>query len=141
MGAEQIGYLLQGPRVLTEKRVELARRRAQRIDKIVVAHGKARGRKDLLREKYFELVNDGGMDDMQPPEGVFAEKALDEFVTWWNDDDRFARDTSWCPDRYRKDGVVVYAGEMTWGDSPSGVGYEHLDAMVTTGLLRLLDIR
>ena len=139
MGADQIGFLVQGPAVLTEKLVERARRRAKQIDNTIIAYGKARGRKDALRSKYFEMVDDGLNDVV--PEGPFVEKALDEFVKWWNDEGLSARDTVCCADRHRKDGIVVFAGEMSWGDTPGGVGYSNISAMASANLLWLLDIR
>jgi hypothetical protein len=139
MGADQVGSLVQGPVELKAEYIERARRVAKRIDALIVKHGKARGSKGKYRQQYFELVYDQGMPDSVVPDEVFAEKTLDKFVRWWNEG-ADARDTVTTSDRHRKGWIAVYAGDMSWGDSPSGTGYGHLSAMAELGLLRHLDI-
>jgi len=43
------------------------------------------------------------------------------------------------PDNARQ--ILVFAGDMSWGDTPAGSGYRYLEKLITTGIGRYLGIR
>jgi hypothetical protein len=93
---------------------------------------------DLLgasQGRYSELLEHMGKDLDDLP----TVKQLDEFVEWWNDGTPGGDVATKC--HPKKEGwVILWAGEMTWGDEPSGYGYNMLHGLGEWGLLYQLGI-
>lgn len=75
------------------------------------------------------------LDDVRDLIGMDAEAFVEKFIFWWNDDKVNSRDVSWreMPDDPNTN--IVVAGEMTWGESPSGDGWQMLNRAGNLGLL------
>lgn len=150
MGADQVGYLTSGPVQLDETRIAALKVRLSKAkdrikvyyeaddtdqtdtdyDALMAALG------DVLDEPYFEQVLDNAGCGL---EGLPGEKEVDLFRDWWNGG-HSGRDVLSRPDPINPGRVLVFAGEMTWGDTPSGHGYCTLNLLGEWNLLRHLDV-
>ena len=154
MGADQIGYLLVGPDTLSPRKVGKLRRLLAKAWEIIDAHKEvARAiNSDVLgfpehviqsvgsllgasEGRYSELLEHMGKDLDDLP----TMKQLNEFVEWWNDGTP-GRDVATRNHPTKKGWLILWAGEMTWGDEPSGDGYSMLHGLGDWGLLCHLDI-
>ena len=66
-------------------------------------------------------------------------KAVQEFVTGWNDGG--FRDLSFREDPEKPDRKVVVAGELSWGDEPGGYGYQLLKKAFGLTIAQLLGVK
>jgi len=72
-------------------------------------------------------------------------EVVNDWVAEWPPDHRDAASRD-LPARFRPadakdvEHVVVFAGEMTWGDEPAGSGYEYLKLGTSLGICELLGI-
>ena len=57
-----------------------------------------------------------------------ASASLDGVIEWWESGCSIGRDVS-CKTGYPKfpDQQIAFAGDMSWGDSPDGFGYQMFD--------------
>ena len=67
-----------------------------------------------------------------------ADVLLKDFMEFWKDG---ARDADIREDPDDKTSVMVFAGEGSWGDPPSGWGYGCLEAASMLGLFPIFNIR
>jgi len=67
-----------------------------------------------------------------------AEKKVDEWCDNWPPT---WRDCARRTDPDDKKQVLVFAGDMSWGDSPDGGGYKYLDEFLNSGIIDKLGIR
>lgn len=93
-----------------------------------------------------ELDDNTGSDDwwdVGDPE-EYAKKLVTEFVEFWNltAECCHPRDTVYRDHKCEcgKEIMVVFAGDMTWGDAPSGSGYRILNASCNYGLFHFFHI-
>jgi len=66
-------------------------------------------------------------------------KAVQEFVTGWNDGG--FRDLSFREDPEKPGRKVVVAGELSWGDEPDGAGYQLLKKAFGLTIAQLLGVK
>ena len=150
MGADQIGYLLVGPDTLSPRKVSKLRQSLTRAWEIIDAYKEVNG--DVLGFSEEVILSVGSL--LGASEGRYSEllermgkdlddlptvKQLDEFVAWWNDGTP-GRDVATRNHPTKKGWFILWAGEMTWGDEPSGHGYGMLHGLGDWGLLCHLDI-
>jgi hypothetical protein len=119
MGADYIGYIVVGPnRPFTEEEIERAVKAYVALEQTSVCPSCGDHVSDGACEGCFE---DYPEPDMTPDE-------LREHLADWPLD---YRDVG---RRVFKGGLIVCAGEMTWGDEPDGLGYQWLKQVVSWGL-------
>ena len=136
MGAEQIGYLVKGPLRISERRIPAAVQACrQRKAALLQAGGPDADEWD--RSQAALAVTDACFDPENIPED--PSPVIREFLDWWATLN--ARDTCsrWDPDDPRQQ--LVYAGEMTWGDEPTGHGYEMIQRALAWGFADALGVR
>jgi hypothetical protein len=63
--------------------------------------------------------------------------AVGEFVQWWNEEDRPPNDVNYY---MYEDFTIMVAGEMTWGDTPSGDGFTMMEYLIMTGTYKRLGL-
>ena len=147
MGADLIGYLVKGPKVITDKQVQKA---ANTLLKIV-AERRGRGVTFCVNCEEEVLIEDDepttcstcGADlDGQELDGIETKEEavafVRKFVNDWPPD---WRDSTWRYDPDNPKEILVFAGELSWGDTPQGGGYEYLDHLMKSGIAHLLGIR
>lgn len=141
MGADLIGYMYIGPAEISEERQQQAlgylNELSQEIKKAIDTQTVPEQLKELAQNKVCDtddteevldyLENCISLDDPQ--------STLDDILTVWHNG---ARDVvSRFIDKERR---VVFAGDMSWGDSPQGFGYQILDLVSDTGLDGILGL-
>lgn len=123
MGADQVGYLVRGPVKIAAGRIKLAVRACKR-----------------LRKQLLSAADEGRDDDVDPadiPED--PEQNIRTFVDWWHCIDTRDACCRLDPDDPRQQ--LVYAGEMSWGDEPTGDGYQKLKEAFAWGYAEALGVR
>jgi len=120
MGADQIGFLFKGPAKLDCSRQNRAR--AIRRGKEVIAAIRAY-RPDHPHPYVLDHLDPDDIADLAagPDQLPDPAKLLRRLIRWWYEG---ARDTCMCRDPDDPSQVMGFTGEMTWGDEPSGLGYE-----------------
>lgn len=154
MGADLIGYLIKGPRdlalhrdaaVLALTAYHVTVRTA--LDAYVAAGGddledaaqvEALVGSDLysaVENQYGEFLGESleALLDTDPAE------AIDTFITLWESGAASDMTSRTDPDDATQ--LLVFAGEMSWGDEPSGTGYQALKDAEFSGVLTALGIR
>jgi len=134
-----IGYMVKGKNELS---VEEAAMRAY-FDAVVQEQKRTDGR--MIYQDVDQCMDDpegleGGDLAMWEDENTctfqeFKEACL-RFLEWWNAGCE-ARDTVW---REFNEERVVFAGEASWGDSPSGFGYTRIHEAARFHQFKLLGI-
>jgi len=136
MGADQIGYLVKGPAEIPETSIRAAVRACRRL------------RKELLDEAGPDANEEERVDAALSRTGEFfdpedipedPEPIIREFVDWWRAQD--SRDTCSRQDPDNPKQLLVFAGEMSWGDEPDGRGYKMLRQAFAWGFAGALGIR
>lgn len=136
MSADQVGYLLVGPVTLS-----LSRKTVSQIIK------EAKSRIEICRK-----VNNGTYEEKKLPEFLtYEEDALflstfhgedivKDFINLWNKEgakDMISRRVVLGGEEFG----IVFCGEMTWGDEPTGTGYNTIRPVHDLGLLPLFGIK
>jgi len=138
MGADLIGYMVIGPKKFDEYVLEKARAYLIRLQgQIDLALNKGE-----ITQELRELVDMSSLGDLHESErsaiedldSRFDESLIDEFLDLW----KYGCRDSCC--RPYKDRQIVFAGEMTWGDTPEGTGYTILEAIEYVGLYKILGL-
>ena len=126
MGADQIGFLFKGPIKLdtTRTTTQLAIERGKKVVEAIrwlAAHGHL---PDHLSDSLSHLDGDTVDEFVQDPGSVpDPERTVKDLIEWWHGS---ARDTCKRLDPDDKEQIIGFAGEMSWGDEPSGRGYQIL---------------
>jgi hypothetical protein len=155
MGADLITYMLVGPNKLVDdpKKREKAILHASRMIAAVTAwqtlhnehwnNGEVEGEIEipatLIRELKHFGINPTTCDIEDYNSGVVgvdATEAVDELIELWNGVGHY-RDVSTRGYRTRQ---ILVAGDMSWGDEPSGRGYQTCKQSERLGLLRFYGI-
>lgn len=120
MGADQIGFLFKGPVRLDRSRENRAR--AIRRGREVIAATRA-FRPDQPHPYVLDHLDPDDIADLSsgPDQLPDPAKLVRRLIRWWYEG---ARDTCMCRDPDDPSQVIGFAGEMTWGDEPCGLGYE-----------------
>lgn len=145
MGADQIGFLVIGPQKLDKSKIDEAVEEAVKIGLIVknLIDEYDKENNEEAVEKLWEELKATGIDlcsDEPHDYEKFSydsnkvKKEAEDFIDNWP---MFGRDTAY---RLYKDKVIVYAGEMSWGDEPNGYGYEALKYACDCGWFEIFGI-
>jgi len=136
MGAEQVGYIVKGPRKISESRIRAAvcacRRLRRKLLKLCAGIDDSYTRTEVVAEKVGEYF-----DPEEIPEN--PESVIRDFVAWWHHIE--GRDTCSRSDPDDSRQVLVYAGEMSWGDEPQGYGFQKLKQAFGWGFAEALGVR
>jgi hypothetical protein len=136
MGADLIGYLVKGPAKIPESRIKAAVRKCLKQRQTLLddaGKGANRGqRMDVALSATGEYF-----DPEEIPENPEAE--IREFVDWWHG--MGGRDTCCRTDPDNPREMLVFAGDMSWGDEPDGYGYQMLKRAHTWGVAEALGLR
>lgn len=134
MGANLVGFLMLGPVNLSMS--------TKTVSELI---GEARKRIEQCK-KFEESGNPKDMPDFLLYEedaadlvGLNPEKVVRDFIKLWNDEE--ARD--WISRRVTIDGKeygAVFAGDMSWGDDPSGAAYQTIKPVSDLGMLSMFGI-
>jgi len=137
MGAELIGYMLYGPREISDGQKDLAYSRALKTSNLIkfwleYEGDKPDGLDHLEQDESWEVeyFADLSFDD--------AKKTVDTFIEFWNNPYSlgFYDVITRIIENYR----VVFAGDSTWGDEPNGGGYDLINEARMLGILEPLGI-
>ena len=139
MGADMIGYIIAGPEKLTdESLIAKARENARYVVGKLKDYLEFRGVSDelplrgsaaTLDDRVKRIIMDNCAMGADYFDGFNVEEFITEFVEFWNSPT--SRDAVW---RMVGDQKVVFAGGMSWGDSPSGYGFTMLRDAEELGL-------
>lgn len=149
MGADLIVFLAKGPTKFGGNQIKKARKRAEEIIKFagkvceLLQQSNANGdgsppltdeeekfledalRNPLLRgfnsQEQYDNISDCE-DKLEEMAAATAKDEVEKFATWWECGG--ARDTSSRLDPDDKKQQIVVCGDMSWGDSPQGYGYQ-----------------
>jgi hypothetical protein len=137
MGADLICYMVKGPEDLDESKRDEA---IQKVDKFILdvrsfLDAQEKGETTEEHRLYFADLEEWDLEKIADSE---AEEIVDELFAAWNGD---YRDTSHRPDPDDKNQRFVVAGEMSWGDEPSGGGYQGLKMAEKVGLFEFFGLR
>ena len=136
MGAEQIGYLVKGPRRIPKCRIPAAVRACrQRKAELLATAGPEAEEWDRCEAALVRA--EACFDPADIPEDPTP--AVRKFMDWWAT--LAARDTCSRPDPDDPTQILVYAGEMTAGDEPEGVGYRMIRGALAWGFAGPLGVR
>lgn len=137
MGAELITYIVKGPAKLDESK----REQAVDLAKDVIA-ARELVEKDEITEKdrqmFALLAGTFDEDDLLAIAELDAEKVVDSLFETWAEE---YRDVNGRYDPDDEGQKIVVAGEMSWGDSPQGGGYQAFDAVAKLGLFEFFGLR
>lgn len=137
MGADLIGFLVKGPKNLDPKLKEAAIGLASNvIGECLLYVGT-----DRLNDIKFE--NDSPLKDLDTCDierisCLDPEELIDSLLDVWAGN---ARDTACRLDPDDPSQSILFTGEMTWGDEPSGYGYDTVRDAAHLGLFELFGIR
>jgi hypothetical protein len=136
MGADQVGYLVKGPRRIAAGRIKAAVRACLRLRKQLLAAADDPEDENSRRDAALHLTGEF-FDPADIPEN--PEREIRAFVDWWRRPE--GRDVCCRDDPDNPRQTLVYAGEMSWGDEPSGYGYQMLKKALAWGFAEALGIR
>jgi hypothetical protein len=145
MGASLIGYLVKGPHQLNtdEATIQLAIARAQSMLDQIAAW--KRVETDDEREAFavqyninHEDFDDHSSSQMASLTGKTAPELVKDFLEFWPGED--CRDACVRPDPDSPSKVIIFAGEMSWGDEPQGEAFEQLQRAELLGLYSVFEI-
>lgn len=164
MGADLIGYILVGPIKINKKKIEKCIREVSEFLNLITRgleiermdEAKRSSTPDVeieLSNIHEELedrnidcgsgIEDGlnfvGLGDLQIDESTNPRTLVQEFVSWWEEPS--GRDRNCRIDPYNDKRQIVFAGEMSWGDTPSGEGYTMINQAMALGIVDALGIR
>jgi hypothetical protein len=157
MGADLIGYLAKGPRTLDSALKDTAK---ARVAEVAVLVAELEAKLEAADVDYPTDSDDSPAElrwDPRLPAPLYDDLELawdmliravygrlepldivdDLFHVW----EHGARDSHSRPDPDDPEQRLMFAGELSWGDTPEGFGYKTLDAASALGLLDLFCIR
>jgi len=141
MGADMSGYLVVGPRKITEKSIRKA------------ASALLRKAKAEVKSSSWTCENCGAVmtmdtsvckscgyehEDLSSIGYLLTAKAhVEQLIADWPPD---YRDVTSRSSPFSKGQIIVFAGDMSWGDEPSGAGYQTLKRIMASGVSKELGI-
>lgn len=159
MGADLIGYLVKGPVSFDEMAIAKAASKVQERNTVIQGYLDtyiAAGGDEADQDEISKTVSNKDFDDffewLFDKEGEVTEegirdcihqdphKTVVDFIKSWSGEDYF-RDISSRLDPDDPTKLLVFAGEMSWGDEPQGGGYTLLAEADKNGVLEALGIR
>lgn len=156
MGADLIGFLVKGPSNITDKRqeaVDFLKNRNNVVRDYIDALGKLNEDDavdyneffnkdeailDFLEWRTFDGTHEETAELLNELVCQNPEKTVDDFIQFWENG---ARDATSRIDPDDKTKVIVFAGEMSYGDEPNGYGYETIRDATYLGLLNFFGIK
>lgn len=156
MGADLIGFLVKGPEKieLTEDLRSAAMKQLGKITEYISRYEQTQNNSSMstavnealqsdLDHAYEQLGNMAEDQDMLYEELTslelgFDDEALGKFVEWWHSP--LGRNIAYRSDPDDDTKRIFFAGDMSWGDEPDGIGYRYLKWAVYTGVGALLGI-
>lgn len=170
MGADMIGFLVKGPHKLDDRNDELAVQTVLRAHQFYGAWADVMEACEEAGTTFDNSAEGKNLKRRFPREGVpsdmwFTVEGMDadyarslmlceaddenleervrqlveKFKSFWRDGGY--RDTVWRVDPDDSTRVLVFAGELSWGDEPSGAGYQLLKDADQYGILEVYGIR
>lgn len=148
MGADQVGYLVKGPKTITNaayataisdfaKKVEQMRK----LGKItcpdcghVTDWDKDTDEDEVCANCDSDVI--GAISCLTS--NVKARAYAADLLNAWP---LHARDCTSVPDPDDPDKILMFAGEMTWGDTPQGFGYQTLHKLMSSGIGQSVGIK
>jgi len=152
MGANLIGYLVKGPRTLDVSKQDKAVDRVLRVLEVCKKYNDWAENPDNIGEEY-DFSELDGLVDLADAEEVFdladivigfpatkesAEKIVNDLIYNWPPR---ARDVVCKIDPDDENQVIVFCGDMSWGDEPEGIGYQMLKDGFMFGVWSLFGVR
>lgn len=147
MGADQIGFLVKGPHKITKTTwKKAAKTLLARVEPMWLTHKLDCPECGFSIDTTDPNACECGCErcGSDGPRFLMELESRDDFDTFMKEMEVWppgARDVASRRDPDDPDSVLVFAGEMSWGDSPSGYGYEYLNKLMTTGLGKLVGVR
>ena len=136
MGADLIGYLVTGPKRLP--RGKTYRQALKHAEAIIEQVRAAETEEGYDRKKLPATHRKMDSEDLDNILDLDAEQVLDDLYALW---DGMCRDASMRTNPDDPKRVLVFAGELSWGDEPDGTGYLALRDAERLGLLDFFGIR
>ena len=162
MGADLIGYFAKGPKELDRSRTQAAQRRAVKVldwahEFLAACASGDHGGDPVVRDKLvgllatspYGLAADSDLDAVQfaldplnpaptrPERRDQARQRVGYLLDNWP---HLGRDCSWIEDPDKPGQVIVFAGELSWGDHPCGQAFESLEHASLLGLDKALGL-
>jgi len=147
MGADQIGFLVKGPRRFTKTALKKAAKTllsqlevmwtTHRLECPECGYSIDTTDPDACENGCEHCGSDGPRFLME----LTDRHAFDAFMSTMAAWPPGGRDVAFRQDPDDRKSLLVFAGEMTWGDTPSGCGYDYLNKLMSTGLGALLGVR
>jgi len=137
MGADMCGYIVKGPAKLPKNAVELAIKSLKAQRKRLIAGVRK-------CEVCGQDMAEGGTCSCGWP--VIEKETTDYGISMLarNLVDAWAPTYRDCCSRKDPDDpkqIIVFAGDMSWGDDPEGSGYQYLKELINSGIGEVLGIR
>jgi hypothetical protein len=139
MGADLIGHLMVGPAKLDSSKREEAIKRV--VDNMTWAFAH-KDDKDLSESDEWKLEainNEWIMDEETEPNPEYAEELVDGLLDLWPFEGR--RTTVIRQDPYNQDRLILFTGEMSWGDSPDTDEFRIISVLAAFEALEIFNIR
>lgn len=145
MGASLIGYLVKGPHELNtdEALTQAAIARAQAMLDQIAAWESAEiddereafaAQYSISHEDFTDLIS----SQNESLTGKTAAEMVNDFIEFWPGED--CRDACVRPDPDSPGKVIIFAGEMSWGDEPQGEAFKQLQRAELLGLYSVFGI-
>lgn len=147
MGADLIGYLVKGPRKISEAKWRKAEKEMlQRMELMWTTH------KLICPDcgKEIDITDPDAVDwgcphcDSDAPRVLMDIDDREAFDSFMKDMKKWppqCRDTAMRGDPDDDKQVLLFAGEMSWGDEPCGYGFDYLKKLTRSGLGELVGVR
>ena len=147
MGADQIGFLVKGPRKITKTAWKQASKTLlARLEPMWTTHKLECPECGFIIDTTDPDACECGCEHCgsDGPRFLMALENRGDFDTFMKEMEAWppgGRDVSMRQDPDDAKTVLVFAGEMTWGDSPSGYGYGYIHKLMSTGLGASVGVR
>ena len=143
MGADLIGYIVKGPVKITKARQQKA---IEYLDRVFIIYNNANGDNEYMAKTMPKPASDLLDADECQFNNILEENIkfktndiVKAIVSFWHNP--HYRDVCYVSDPDDKNQLIVFAGDMSWGDSPEGTGYRELDRMYWLGVNEALGIK
>ena len=137
MSADMTGYLLKGPAKLPKNAEKIAEKELLNLRKRLLKNPKVCGNCGNKLEDGCPCYCGWPVIGKDATDGEIRSLAK-ELVEGWTPDNR---DTASRLDPDNRKKVIVFAGDMSWGDEPEGGGYQYLKKLCLSGVAEALKIR
>jgi hypothetical protein len=131
MGADLIGYLVKGPAQIIRTEEEI---KSFYHDQCMFYHENyADHEAYIATDEVLQLFDEEENLYMTFESEAEFVRFIEDFLWFWNSGGTDARD---CNSRFDPDDVgkqIMFCGDMSWGDSPEGFGYTHVDQICRCG--------